>query len=105
MYSSSLTMLHSESSSVFVVHRLTCCDCMQRDEQTLKTCIQELEDSIKAMTEDAANAARLYVTNEDIASLPCTANETVFAVKAPQGTTLEVPDPDEGSAIGQRRYR
>lgn len=78
---------------------------MQHDEQTLKTCIQELEDSIKAMTEDAANAARLYVTNEDIASLPCTANETVFAVKAPQGTTLEVPDPDEGLASGQRRYR
>ena len=57
------------------------------------------------MTEDAANSARLYVTDEDIAKLPCTANDTVFAVKAPQGTTLEVPDPDEGLETGQRRYR
>ena len=57
------------------------------------------------MTKDAANAARLYVTDEDIAKLPCTANDTVFAVKAPQGTTLEVPDPDEGLATGERRYR
>lgn len=78
---------------------------LQQDEQTLKTCIKELEDSIKAMTEDASNAARLYVTDEDIAKLPCTANDTVFAVKAPQGTTLEVPDPDEGLASGERRYR
>lgn len=57
------------------------------------------------MTEDAANSARLYVTDEDIARLPCTANDTVFAVKAPQGTTLEVPDPDDGLETGQRRYR
>lgn len=57
------------------------------------------------MTEDAANSARLYVTDEDIAKLPCTANDTVFAVKAPQGTTLEVPDPDDGLETGQRRYR
>lgn len=78
---------------------------LQQDEQTLKTCIKELEDSIKAMTEDESNAARLYVTDEDIAKLPCTANDTVFAVKAPQGTTLEVPDPDEGLANGERRYR
>lgn len=78
---------------------------LQQDEQTLKTCIKELEDSIKAMTENESNAARLYVTDEDIAKLPCTANDTVFAVKAPQGTTLEVPDPDEGLANGERRYR
>lgn len=78
---------------------------LQKDEQTLKTCISDLEESIQAMTQDAANAARLYVTDEDIAKLPCTANDTVFAVKAPQGTTLEVPDPDEGLATGERRYR
>ncbi|DBA77489.1 TPA: hypothetical protein ACH3X1_009311 [Trebouxia sp. C0004] len=78
---------------------------LQEDEQNLKRHITALEDSIKDMTEDAANSARLYVTDEDIAKLPCTANDTVFAVKAPQGTTLEVPDPDDGLETGQRRYR
>ena len=78
---------------------------MQEDEQNLKKHIKALENSIKDMTEDAANNARLYVTDEDIAKLPCTANDTVFAVKAPQGTTLEVPDPDDGLETGQRRYR
>lgn len=78
---------------------------LQEDEQNLKRHIKALETSIKDMTEDAANSARLYVTDEDIAKLPCTANDTVFAVKAPQGTTLEVPDPDDGLETGQRRYR
>ena len=78
---------------------------MQEDEQNLKKHITALENSIKDMTENAANSARLYVTDEDIAKLPCTANDTVFAVKAPQGTTLEVPDPDDGLETGQRRYR
>lgn len=78
---------------------------LQEDEQNLKKHITALENSIKDMTENAANSARLYVTDEDIAKLPCTANDTVFAVKAPQGTTLEVPDPDDGLETGQRRYR
>jgi hypothetical protein len=88
-----------------VICRIVRWCCLQEDEQNLKRHITALEDSIKDMTEDAANSARLYVTDEDIAKLPCTANDTVFAVKAPQGTTLEVPDPDDGLETGQRRYR
>ncbi|MBA0819829.1 hypothetical protein Gohar_022126, partial [Gossypium harknessii] len=32
-------------------------------------------------------------------------NETLIAIKAPHGTTLEVPDPDEDVDYRQRRYR
>ncbi|PPR80249.1 hypothetical protein GOBAR_AA40465 [Gossypium barbadense] len=32
-------------------------------------------------------------------------NETLIAIKAPHGTTLEVPDPDEDVDFRQRRYR
>jgi len=51
-----------------------------------------------------------YVTHADITSIPQYANDTVVAVKAPAGTTLEVPDPDEDTdenlaATGQRRYQ
>jgi hypothetical protein len=31
-------------------------------------------------------------------------NQTLIAIKAPAGTTLEVPDPDEGMSNGKRRY-
>ncbi|TYI10102.1 transcription factor E2FB isoform X8 [Gossypium hirsutum] len=47
----------------------------------------------------------LFVTEEDIKSLSCFQNETLIAIKAPHGTTLEVPDPDEAVDYSQRRYR
>ncbi|KAH9603931.1 hypothetical protein KSS87_018015 [Heliosperma pusillum] len=47
----------------------------------------------------------LFVTEEDIKAVPCFQNETLIAVKAPHGTTLEVPDPDEAVDYSQRRYR
>ncbi|KAK6138468.1 hypothetical protein DH2020_027788 [Rehmannia glutinosa] len=47
----------------------------------------------------------LFVTEEDIKTLPCFQNETLIAIKAPHGTTLEVPDPDEAVDYPQRRYR
>ncbi|OMO89060.1 hypothetical protein CCACVL1_08028 [Corchorus capsularis] len=47
----------------------------------------------------------LFVTEDDIKSLPCFQNETLIAIKAPHGTTLEVPDPDEAVDYPQRRYR
>lgn len=31
-----------------------------------------------------------------VAALPCMADDTVFAVHAPHGTSLEVPDPGQG---------
>ncbi|KAK1429266.1 hypothetical protein QVD17_11472 [Tagetes erecta] len=37
----------------------------------------------------------IFVTEDDIKGLPCFQNETLIAIKAPHGTTLEVPDPDE----------
>ncbi|CAI0391189.1 unnamed protein product [Linum tenue] len=47
----------------------------------------------------------LFVTEDDIKTLPCFLNETLIAIKAPHGTTLEVPDPAEAVDYPQRRYR
>lgn len=33
-----------------------------------------------------------------------TSQDTVFAVKAPKGTTLEMPDPVEGTTLGGTRH-
>ncbi len=61
----------------------------------------------QAITENPLNRPRLFVTDEDVTGLPCFANDTLFAVKAPPGTTLEVPDPrQEPDAGGEHmRYR
>ncbi|PPD67750.1 hypothetical protein GOBAR_DD35372 [Gossypium barbadense] len=49
-------------------------------------------------------ALLLFVTEEDIKGIPCFQNESLIAIKAPHGTTLEVLDPDEDFDYRQRRY-
>ncbi|WIA09095.1 hypothetical protein OEZ85_008508 [Tetradesmus obliquus] len=57
--------------------------------------IHQMTSCIKAMTEAAANKPHFYVTDDDITNLPCFKGDTIFAVKAPAGTTLEVPEPEK----------
>ena len=40
-----------------------------------------------------------------ISKIPRFADETLVAVRAPHGTTLEVPDPDEGMEYPKKRYQ
>lgn len=47
----------------------------------------------------------LFVAEEDIKKIPRFADETLVAVRAPHGTTLEVPDPDEGMEYPKKRYQ
>jgi len=52
------------------------------------------------------NAARyMYVVYNDITSLPMYSKDTVIGIKAPSGTSLEVPDPDEGMRPGMRKFQ
>ncbi|XP_058098815.1 transcription factor E2FB-like [Magnolia sinica] len=67
--------------------------------------IREMQENLRALNEDENNRKWLYVTKEDIKSLPGFQNETVVAIKAPHGTTIEVPDPDEGVDFPHRRYQ
>lgn len=45
-----------------------------------------------------------FLTHGDIRELECFREDTLLAVKAPYGSTLKVPDPDEGMPPGCRRY-
>ncbi|KAL5219929.1 hypothetical protein ABZP36_024642 [Zizania latifolia] len=74
-------------------------------EQTLDEHISDMREKQRGLTEDKNNQKWLYVTEDDIKGLPCFQNETLIAIKAPHGTTLEVPDPDEAGDYLQRRYR
>ncbi|KAK3158114.1 hypothetical protein QOZ80_2AG0133080 [Eleusine coracana subsp. coracana] len=74
-------------------------------EQALDERISDMREKLRSLTEDENNQRWLYVTEDDIKGLPCFQNETLIAIKAPHGTTLEVPDPDEAGEYLQRRYR
>ncbi|KAF0934267.1 hypothetical protein E2562_023626 [Oryza meyeriana var. granulata] len=74
-------------------------------EQSLDEHISDMREKLRGLTEDENNQRWLYVTEDDIKGLPCFQNETLIAIKAPHGTTLEVPDPDEAGDYLQRRYR
>lgn len=75
------------------------------EERRLDDRIREMHEKLRNLSEDENHQKWLFVTEEDIKSLPCFQNETLIAVKAPHGTTLEVPDPDEAVDYPQRRYR
>ncbi|KAJ6821025.1 transcription factor E2FA [Iris pallida] len=74
-------------------------------ESRLDDCISEMRERLRELSEDQNNQKWLYVTEDDIKGLPCFKNETLIAIKAPHGTTLEVPDPEEAGDCPQRRYR
>lgn len=75
------------------------------EERRLDEQIREMQERLRNLSEDENNEKFLFVTEEDIKNLPCFQNETLIAIKAPHGTTLEVPDPDEAVDYPQRRYR
>ncbi|GMJ10671.1 E2F transcription factor 1 [Hibiscus trionum] len=75
------------------------------EEHRLDEQIREMQERLRNLNDNENNQKWLFVTEEDIKSLPCFQNETLIAIKAPHGTTLEVPDPDEAVDYPQRRYR
>ncbi|XP_062082582.1 transcription factor E2FB isoform X2 [Humulus lupulus] len=75
------------------------------EERAVDEQIREMEERLRDLSEDENNQKWLFVTEDDIKGLPCFQNETLIAIKAPHGTTLEVPDPDEAADYPQRRYR
>ncbi|KAJ9181317.1 hypothetical protein P3X46_009457 [Hevea brasiliensis] len=78
---------------------------LSMEEHGLDDQIREMQERLRELSEEENNQKWLFVTEEDIKSLPCFLNETLIAIKAPHGTTLEVPDPAEAVEYPQRRYR
>ncbi|KAI3443336.1 hypothetical protein Pfo_000001 [Paulownia fortunei] len=78
---------------------------LSMEERSLDERIRQMQEKLRDLSEDDNNQKWLFVTEDDIKNLPCLQNETLIAIKAPHGTTLEVPDPDEAVDYPQRRYR
>lgn len=75
------------------------------EECRLDDCIREKQESLRFLDEDADYQKYMFLTKEDIMSLPCLQNQTVFAIKAPENTYIEVPDPDEDIGFPLRQYK
>jgi len=98
-------------------------------EKYIDNCIEKLSDCVreytkcekkssagKGATEDKGAqdakagekkviASHLFVTKQEIAALQAYHNDTVIAIRAPSGTNLEVPNPDEGMRPGMRKFQ
>mgnify|MGYP000568756082 CR=1 FL=1 len=86
---------------------------MQKELQALNEQEQVLDDHIHAVTEAATERLEesaqhkdnwAYVTSEELCSIKEFADQTIIVIRAKKGTTLEVPDPDEGT-LGDLRLR
>ncbi|KAG8470831.1 hypothetical protein KFE25_009252 [Diacronema lutheri] len=74
-------------------------------EMMLDEYILLMQNTLRELSEDEESAQHAYCSHDDVRNLPCMQGETLIAIKAPSGTTLEVPDPDEGMVPPNRRYQ
>ena len=72
--------------------------CLDRDTSLV-------QNSLRKLAEDPKNVECAFVSHEDIRSAPSFVGDTIIAIKAPSGTKLEVPDPDEGMEYPMRRFQ
>lgn len=75
------------------------------EECRLDDCIREKLELLRAIAGDENCQKHLFLTEEDITTLPCFQNQTLIAIKAPQASSVEVPDPDEDIGFSQRQFR
>ncbi|XP_034675064.1 transcription factor E2FC-like [Vitis riparia] len=75
------------------------------EECRLDDCIREKQELLRAIAGDENCQKHLFLTEEDITTLPCFQNQTLIAIKAPQASSVEVPDPDEDIGFSQRQFR
>ncbi|XP_077147554.1 transcription factor E2F6 [Ranitomeya variabilis] len=64
-------------------------------EEALDELILDCAHKLFRLTEDAANKKFAYVTYQDLHSIEDYHEQVIIAVKAPEGTKLEVPTPNE----------
>lgn len=73
------------------------------EEFRLEESIRDRQELLRGLKEDVVCRKHLFLTEEDITSLSCFQNRTLFAIKTPEASYLEVPDPDED--IGSPLYK
>ncbi|KGN62670.1 transcription factor E2FC [Cucumis sativus] len=75
------------------------------DERRLDELIRMKQELLRNLEQNAHYRNHLFITEEDILRIPCFKNQTLIAVKAPQASCIEVPDPDEEACFSERQCR
>jgi len=78
---------------------------LEQNERGLDGQIDSLKTNIDRMISNEDYQRHNYVTYRDILSIASLRDRTVLAIRAPSGTMLTVPDPDEGMTYPMRRYQ
>jgi transcription factor E2F3 len=69
-------------------------DKLTKEDEQLHNWIDSMKSNFERLTEDSDFKQYGYVTFEDIKSLTNGENMNLIAIKAPPGTSLDIPDPD-----------
>jgi len=77
----------------------------EKKSSALNVVAKSKEDQDPKAEEKKVKESHLFVTKQEIAALQAYHNDTVIAIRAPSGTNLEVPNPDEGMRPGIRRFQ
>ncbi|KAF3323857.1 transcription factor E2FB-like isoform X2 [Carex littledalei] len=80
-------------------------DLLLKEEARLDGMIREMKENLQDFSLDERNQRWLFLSKGDINSIPCFQNSMLVAIKAPHGSSVEVPDPDEGVEFPQRHYQ
>ncbi|CAL0318979.1 unnamed protein product [Lupinus luteus] len=76
------------------------------EEYSLDECIRKNQELLRNLQKRKNSQKYLFVTKEDILSLPCFQDQELIAIKAPQASFIEVPDPDEQEfGFRQKQYK
>ncbi|CAI9270483.1 unnamed protein product [Lactuca saligna] len=78
---------------------------LNAEESRLDECIRETQQRLNSMEFDHNTRKHLYLRGEDFRNLPCFENETLIAVRAPHGSSIEVPDPDQDYGFSQKQFK
>jgi hypothetical protein len=74
-------------------------DALRREEEELDRYISYMNNVVKSYSGDNQY---LYIDKSELTSLSSLKDDTIIAIRAPAGTTLDVPDPEEGR---ERKYQ
>lgn len=92
----------SQAELAALAHEL---NALKQEDKAMDEAIATYQAKLRLLATSDQCAAFAYVTHNDIKNIPELKGDTLIAIKAPPGTELEVPDPDEGMPYGERRFQ
>ncbi|KAI3518037.1 hypothetical protein L1887_06384 [Cichorium endivia] len=78
---------------------------LNTEESRLDECIRETKERLNSLEFDHNSRKHLYLRGEDFRNLPCFENQTLIAIRAPRGSCIEVPDPDQDYGYSQKQFK